>query len=247
MKTKKYASIIIISSFFFTLIPFIGVVAWRTSKPSNTSNPLIVETNFGLVQGIERNPETYAWLGIPYAKAPVGDLRWKAPQDPTPWTQTLKADTFGAPSVQIASVFGFDNMDYMDEISNYEILGNEDCLYLNIWKPKDASGSLPVYFFIHGGANIYGQGGMEVYEGSNLANKADCIVVTFNYRLGTAGFFRSPALQTGDPLEDSGNFGILDQIKALEWTKKISKILGGIPIILSLQESLQVHLVFMHY
>ncbi|MFX1396377.1 MAG: carboxylesterase/lipase family protein [Promethearchaeota archaeon] len=220
MKKRGYLSIVIALSYIFGAIPIFVVFSQASSSA------LVVQTNFGAVQGTQLNSNTYAWLGIPYAKPPVGDLRWKAPQDPDPWTEIRQTTQFGQPSVQVASIFGSDNL---DDIEDYNIIGSEDCLYVNIWKPTDASGSLPVYFFIHGGAYIYGQGAQDVYDGSNLANKADCIVVNFNYRLGTAGFFKNPALQTGNPLENSGNFGILDQIKALEWTKNNIKNFGGDP------------------
>ncbi|MHA1607001.1 MAG: carboxylesterase/lipase family protein [Candidatus Freyarchaeota archaeon] len=215
------------------------------SSPSNpgfdagnvlpVSSPLVVETKYGLVQGMEWDNYTYAWLGIPYAKPPVGELRWKAPQDPEPWSGVRNATEFSEPPIQFAGYMGAVNE---DDIVNARLIGSEDCLYLNIWVPKAEDGglpeNLPVYVWVYGGANIAGQGSWPLYWGANLARKANVVVVTFNYRVGIAGWFYHPALKTGDPLNDSGNYALLDIIKACEWVRENIKNFGGNPDLITI-------------
>jgi para-nitrobenzyl esterase len=153
-----------------------------------------------------------AWLGIPYAKPPVGKLRWKAPHEVESWSGVLSAHDFNHSSVQL--VLGVPN-------------GNEDCLYLNIWRPDHAEENLPVFVFLHGGGNIGGSG--KDFQGGILARETNSIVVTVNYRLGAMGFFRHQALLTGDPLDDSGNYGLLDILHALKWVQKNIVSFGGNP------------------
>ena len=106
-------------------------------------------------------------------------------------------------------------------------IGTEDCLYLNIWRPGKEKKNLPVFSYNHGGLNVVGEGATSLYHGANLAKKADMIVITFNYRLGIFGAFVHEALQTGDPLDDSGNYGFLDIIKALQWVQQNISFFGG--------------------
>lgn len=166
------------------------------------------------------------FLGIPYAKAPVGALRWRAP---VPFESTLarKAQTPGTicPQLEIA---------LSGEITSDEVLGQEDCLYLNVWTPSSSAQGLPVMVFIHGGGFINGSGifpkagtDFPLYDGRELSEKTGAIVVTFNYRLGALGFLAHPALSK--EASSSGNFGLLDQIEALRWVKQNIKAFGGNP------------------
>ncbi len=181
------------------------------------------ETTEGIVIG-EENPatNTVSWKAIPYAQPPVGVLRWKAPQKPEKRSQPLRADKF----CQICP-------QYIDSDRNPStpqvVLGSEDCLYLNIWAPKNAkAGSkLPVFFWIHGGGNSIQWPLLSGQDGGILANKGNMIVVTVNYRLGPMGFLNHPALKTGDAAGDSGNFAILDLIAALKWVQSNIKNFGG--------------------
>lgn len=204
-----------------------------TSSSQSSSDPLLVKTAYGLVRGFEWDNYTYAWLGIPYAKPPVGELRWKAPQDPDPWQGVLNATSFSDIPMQIASIMCVADESYEDEIATGAVIGSEDCLYLNIWVPKAKDGklpsNLPVFVWVYGGADISGSSSMPLYYGANLARKANAVVVTFNYRVGIEGWFYHPALKTGDPVNDSGNYGLLDIVKALEWVKKNIKNFGGNP------------------
>ena len=184
------------------------------------------ETAEGVVIGaLNRATNTLSWKGIPYARPPVGDLRWKAPQEPEKRSTPLKAVTFCEICPQ-----------YIDHDNNpatpQVIQGNEDCLYLNIWRPRSKAADLPVYFWIHGGGNSIQWPLLSDTDASVLANKSNMVVVTVNYRLGPMGFFSHPALRSGkkgDEKSDSGNFGLLDLIQALSWVKANIRAFGGDP------------------
>lgn len=173
-------------------------------------HPLFRQVKTGLLEGIFC-PEHHAlcWLGIPYAAPPVGPLRWRAPQDPHPWEGVRKADTFGSVSVQK---------------QNGAVIGSEDCLYLNVFRP-DREGTLPVFFFLHGGNNQTDSG--QLMDGPLMADALGAVVVTVNLRLGSLGWLNIKAIRTGDPLEDSGNFGLLDIRKALGWVHENIAAFGG--------------------
>lgn len=161
------------------------------------------------------------WQGIPYAAPPVGDLRWKAPVSPKPWgTDPYMAVATGAPGLQY--------LDMMNDppVTFYgQTMGGEDCLYLNVWAPE-TPGKKPVMFWIHGGGESVGEGG--IYNGRKLAEIYDVVVVNFNYRLGPFGWFSHPLLNTGGSSADwSGNFGTLDIIFALKWVQENIAAFGG--------------------
>ncbi len=178
----------------------------------------------GKVVGFADSYDTYAWLGIPYAKAPVGALRWKAPQAVTPWSNTLEATEYGRSCIQFSGP--------LSGVQGGEgrVVGNEDCLSLNIWAPKSARSStkkLPVMYWIHGGGNDSGTGA--IFQGHHLAGMKDVIVVTINYRVGMLGWFSHDAIRaTASNLEDaSGNFGTLDIIQGLKWVQRNISEFGG--------------------
>lgn len=142
---------------------------------------LTVETDSGVVVGVPAGEGT-AYLGLPFASPPVGDLRWRAPQPPLPWSGTRAADSFGAPCAQ-APLRG------QTAVSS---ISSEDCLYLNVWTPgPDAGSNLPVMVWIHGGGFLNGMGSSPTYDGTALAARG-VIVVTLNYRLGMFGFLAHP-------------------------------------------------------
>jgi para-nitrobenzyl esterase len=177
-----------------------------------------VRTLYGNVEGKDIGEDALVWKGIPYAEPPVGDLRWKAPRDPDPWKGTLKAFDFGSEATQ----YGITG----------SLKGNEDCLYLNIWRPQSNDDDLPVYFWIHGGGNSMGAASDKGYDGANLAGNCNMVVVTVNYRLGPLGWFACGALRSGEvgaELDNSGNYGTLDLIKALTWVKDNISAFGGDP------------------
>jgi para-nitrobenzyl esterase len=138
---------------------------------------------------------TYSWKGIPFAKAPVGALRWKAPVEPDVWTGTLVTQTFGNACMQIGRIYGPGANNTYDSTIGTTLntpVGSEDCLTLNIWRPATGDDKLPVLFFIYGGSNISGYTADPVYNGAKLAKTANAIVVTANYRVGVLGFLNLP-------------------------------------------------------
>ena len=181
-----------------------------------------VNTQYGTIQG-NLNGSVHEFLGIPYAKPPVGSLRWKAPQDVSAWAGVLVTTTFAPECPQKK----FDQGG-----ATYTISGNEDCLYLNIWTPQTGPGSRPVLVFIHGGGNQQGSasevnGGTQMFFGKNMAQRGDAVVVTIQYRLGPLGFLVHPGLEIEDSESISGNYAVLDQILALRWIKNNIAKFGG--------------------
>lgn len=182
-------------------------------------------TTEGPVVGVaDEATGTVFWKAIPYAKPPVGELRWKAPVRPEKRSQPLKTDSFCQLCPQ-----------YIDHDNNDKTLqvttGDEDCLYLNIWTPENAGdgADLPVFFWIHGGGNSIQWPRLSDLNGGFLAKRGNMVVVSISYRLGPMGFLTHPALKTGNKEEDSGNFTILDQIAALKWVQDNIKAFGGNP------------------
>ena len=193
-------------------------------------DPLIRSTNFGMIKGKRGEADTYGWLGVPFAKPPVGELRWKAPQDPASWNGVLQTDEFSNFCPQYGNYISETGEESFGGLwGQGVVVGDEDCLYLNIWRPETDEEQLPVYVFIHGGANILGRADLPIYNGANLASRQNMVVVTINYRLGTLGWFAHSALHTGDPEDNSGNFGTLDIIKSLKWIQNNIAAFGGDP------------------
>jgi para-nitrobenzyl esterase len=186
---------------------------------------MFVITKYGSLEG-EEIDQIAVFKGIPYAKPPVGDLRWKAPQPPDAWKDVRKAVEFGNASAQ--PVF---EQNYADGFLSNKQPMSEDCLYLNIWTPKlavDAGKSLPVLFVVHGGGFKFFSSAMDVLNGEELA-KRDIVVVSINYRLGVMGFFAHPDLSKENPYHVSGNYALLDQIAALKWVRDNIASFGGDP------------------
>ena len=191
-----------------------------------------VKTNYGALQGIEKEGYT-VFYGIPYAQPPVGQLRWRPPQKPQPWPGIRSAEHFPNRSMQETGrpdpLYGkefFDQPEYQTPVS-------EDCLYLNIWTPaKEPWEKLPVAFWIHGGAFLNGYGHEKEFDGAAYCHRG-VILVSVNYRLGPIGFLAHPWLSQEDRelggLGLSGNYGILDQIAALEWVRENIGFFGGDP------------------
>ena len=192
------------------------------------------QTRFGTIVGNDDTSTngTYSWKGVPFAKAPVGDLRWRAPVDPDRWTTPKQAKAFGNACAQYGRIYGPGANNRYDETIGTTLLqavGHEDCLYLNIWRPANQRDDLPVIVFVHGGSNVSGYTADPVYDGAALARTAQAVVVTVNYRLGIFGFLNQPVLKTGDAATDSGNFALLDVVKALEFVQGDVARFGGNP------------------
>jgi para-nitrobenzyl esterase len=195
-------------------------------------------TIYGKVIGSDESATSgaLAWKGIPFAKAPLGDLRWRAPVEPDNWTAPRQAQAFGNACVQVGRLYGPGRNNRYDRSIGEclgEVTGSEDCLYLNIWAPATASakttGALPVIVFIHGGSNITGYTADPVYDGAALAVTANAVVVTANYRLGIFGFLNLLQLKSGDQAGDSGNFALLDIYQALQFVSQNIDAFGGDP------------------
>jgi para-nitrobenzyl esterase len=159
-----------------------------------------------------------AFLGVPFAAPPVGDLRWRAPQPPAPWHEPLDATRFG-PSAPQPSGGPLDGL--VPGMGVAEI--DEDCLTLNVWTPGVDADSRPVLVWIHGGGFTIGGSALETYDGSLLAAREDVVVVSCNYRVGALGFM------VIDHPDTQGNCGILDQVAALTWVRDNITAFGGDP------------------
>lgn len=176
-----------------------------------------VHVNTGNVAG-SVDGATEVFKGIPYAAPPSGERRWKAPAPAAAWTGVRDATKFGAACPQ-----GPEHKEPWAQVGAM----SEDCLFLNVWKPAKA-GKYPVMVFLHGGGFTYGAAGVPLYDGKALAERG-VVIVTVNYRLGRLGFFAHPALTAEDPNGHLGNYGIMDQVAALEWVKRNIAGFGGDP------------------
>ena len=182
-----------------------------------------VETGSGLVRGLHRGENVTSFLGIPYAAAPVGRLRWTPPQRHAGWPGIRDAFGFGPDCVQRPHP-------HLDAASHLRGSGmSEDCLYLNVWVPACAREERrPVMVWIHGDGWTRGAGSLALYDGHRLACQG-VVVVTLNYRVGLAGFLAHPALSRESSNGSSGNYGLLDQIEALRWVQDNIAAFGGDP------------------
>ena len=187
----------------------------------NNSFPVQTKIENGTVQGLyDVGSGLSQYFGIPFAKPPVGDLRWKAPQPAENWSGVKETKKFGPRAVQ-APIFG-DMSFRSDGIS-------EDCLYLNVWSPaKSNEKGLPVLVYFYGGGFVAGDGSEPRYDGASMAKKG-IVTVTVNYRLAIFGFFAHPELSAESPYKGSGNYGLLDQNAALKWVQKNIAAFGGDP------------------
>ena len=177
----------------------------------------------GKLVGETLDDGTRVFRGIPYAEAPVGELRWKPPVAAGGWKGTRDATASGPTCMQVAAGPGTDSV-YAETIPAM----SEDCLSLNVWTPKGAK-KAPVMVWIHGGGLAGGSASSAFYNARNIAAKGDVVVVSINYRLGLFGFLSHPGLSAESPQGSSGNYGLLDQIEALKWVQKNAAAFGGDP------------------
>ena len=219
---------------FLTWPPVRSVPAVSVKNPEMTD---VVTVEQGDLQGVyneDKSVEVYT--GIPYAEPPVGELRWKEPQDPKPWDGVLNADHFAPMSMQPQKLPIVDSLTQIIGYHDYEISlddnyvppVSEDSLYLNIWKPAGGAENLPVLVYVHGGSLRTGQPWYADYSGEGLA-KDGVIVVNMGYRLGIFGYFADEELAAQSSNGTTGNYGTLDQIKALEWVRDNIAAFGGDP------------------
>ena len=196
----------------------IAGLALTLSSPVHADS-LTVKTAQGKAQGKTINEgKVKAFLGLPYAAPPVGDLRWKAPQPPAKWQRVRDATKYGARCFQGHI---YDDMVFQDSGPS------EDCLYLNVFTPANAKGKLPVMFWIHGGGYSGGSASEPRHNGDFLPTKG-VVLVTINYRLGIFGFFAT-ADMAKEANGAAGNYGMLDMVAALQWVKANIAKFGGDP------------------
>lgn len=204
--------------------------ALSACSPKQTAappDPLVRTIEPGTLKGVVQPNGSYAWLGIPYAKPPVNELRWQAPQPVTAWQGVFDANQ----PLHICPQFISTLTEGIPDPDGDKIVGEEDCLYLNVFAPANASADkpLPVMYWIFGGGNNSGYAAN--YNGSTLVKAHNVVVVTVNYRLGSLGWFRHPALLAGAPEGParSGNWADLDMQLGLHWVQKNITAFGGDP------------------
>jgi len=188
----------------------------------------VVELRNGRVQGVERNG-SWSFSGIPFGASTGGQMRWRPPAPPEPWTGVRLCHGFGPVAPQSQGMME-------QALGGTAETGSEDCLNLNVWTPGLDDCRRPVMVWIHGGSFMTGSGSGGLYRGGLLAREGDVVVVTINYRLGILGFLAHPTLddpgQTwldGQPWTGMGNWGIADQIAALGWVRDHIADFGGDP------------------
>lgn len=192
----------------------------------NFKDDTLVRIAPGMISGVKSGAsDVIAYKGIPFAAPPVGELRWKAPQPVAAWTGIKKCDAFG-PSPMQGKPVPF--MVYTAEFLIPEKPISEDCLYLNVWAKPKAAKKKPVFVWIYGGGFSSGGTAVPIYDGEALAKKG-IVFVSVNYRVGVFGFLAHPELTKEAPYHASGNYGLLDQVAALQWVKKNIAAFGGDP------------------
>lgn len=208
-----------VKTLFLTFL--IAIMTIPASAQQGDSFPVQVKVENGTIEGnYDTRSGLQMYFGVPFAKPPVGDLRWKAPQPLDNWKGVLQTKTFGPRPVQ-AIVFGD-----MNSRSNGV---NEDCLYLNVWTPANRNTKgLPVLVYFYGGGFVAGDASEPRYDGASMAKKG-IVVLTVNYRLNIFGFLAHPELSKESPYKASGNYGLLDQAAALKWVQKNIAAFGGDP------------------
>ncbi len=216
---KKILPIILLSIVLFSCS--------QSKKEQATINSNSVQIESGVISGKSTSDEAVKiFMGIPFAAPPVADLRWKAPQPVKSWDGVRACVAPPASAMQATptpfACWSFEFMAPVEPLS-------EDCLYLNVWSPANTTDEkLPVMVWIHGGGLTGGSGTVPLYDGEDMARKG-VVYVTINYRLGVFGFLAHPELSTESEDQTSGNYGILDQIAALQWVSANIEAFGGDP------------------
>lgn len=215
---KIFTSLLLLLSFFLSL----NRVDAQNKIPGLTKT----KVTGGMIEGVTAENGIISFKGIPFAAPPVGGLRWKAPQPVKPWSGVKECNAFGPSPMQGAPVpFAMWSEEYL--IPKKPI--SEDCLYLNVWTgAKTAEEKRPVVVWIYGGGFTSGGSGAPIYDGEAMAKKG-IVFVSINYRVGIFGFFVHPDLTRESPNHASGNYGLMDQIVALQWVQKNIASFGGDP------------------
>ena len=190
------------------------------AQAAATTHPRVTSAS-GVLEGWIEAGGVRSFKGIPFAAAPLGLQRWKAPQPAAPWSGVRQADAFGPRCMQRAL--------FADMIFRSNGV-SEDCLYLNVWTPASATpdAKLPVLVYFYGGGLQAGDGSEPRYEGASMARQG-IVSLTINYRLGVFGFMAHPELTAESPNKASGNYGLMDQAAALQWVRANIAAFGGDP------------------
>lgn len=205
----------------------LSFVMFGCSTQRETSAPalLTVATEGGLIRGSFED-SVYVFKGVPYAAPPVGELRWKAPAPVQEWSDTLLCVKFGPSPIQTEPK---PFLMWSEEFIAPPTPLSEDCLSLNVWSgARTSADRLPVFIWIHGGAFISGAASCAIYDGKAMAREG-IVFVSINYRLGVMGFMAHPELTKESSAASSGNYGLMDQIAAIQWVKNNIAAFGGDP------------------
>ena len=226
---------ILACNYVLTAPPYKNVPAVANKNPDVTDVVSVEQGDLTGVYNEDHSVKVYA--GIPYAKAPVGELRFKEPQPAESWEGVRECDEFGPMAMQARTNPLYDSLSHILGWHDYRVqfgdeyleAMSEDCLYLNVFAPEEASDEpLPVIFYIHGGSLSTGQSSYTEYRGEDLA-KRDVIVVNFAYRLNVFGYYAADDLKDESANGTTGNYGLLDQIAALQWVYDNIEAFGGDP------------------
>lgn len=173
-----------------------------------------IKLDKGELVGFHASNGAKTWLGIPFAQPPVGELRWRAPQQIAPWDETLVATKHAPRCVQYTNF-----LDELEGVEPDQLIGNEDCLYLDIYAPSKTppAQGWPVMVWVHGGSNTWG--GANQYDASLLAESQNVVVVVIQFRLGPLGWFFHPSLNQSEQTPQTANFALLDIISSLKWVQ----------------------------
>ena len=215
--------------------PYKRVPAVNVKDPEITETVTISQGQLSGVKNAEKDVEVFA--GIPYAAAPVGDLRWKEPQEPGKWEGVRACDHFAPKFMQrehsslwdsLVMLVVYNHFNWFDPTDNYREEMSEDALYVNVWKPAGDISDCPVIFYIHGGFLQTGSPSYDQYNGEAFA-KRGIVFVDFGYRLNIFGYFADEKLALESENNTTGNYGLLDQIAALRWVHENIEAFGGDP------------------
>lgn len=220
MIKKALVLLVITCMVLSTALLVVGCGEEEKTRPASTME--VPQLASGPISG-ELDGEVWTYLGIPYAAPPVGELRWREPQPVEPWDDVWTCDDFGPACPQ--EPFDVPLLSSLMDVG----MTSEDCLYANVWTPAESPDeSMPVMVWIYGGAFTSGAANIPIYDGHNLAEMG-VVVVSFNYRVGPFGFMAHPLLSEESENGVSGNYGLLDQIAALEWVQENIEEFGGDP------------------
>ncbi|MCR5640869.1 MAG: carboxylesterase family protein [Lachnospiraceae bacterium] len=226
---------VLIANYILTAPPQLQVPAVANRNPKVTEQVHVAQGDLTGVYNADASVKVYA--GIPYAAAPVGELRFREPQAPKSWEGVRACDQFGPMAMQPRGNTMYDSLSHILGWHDYQVkfgdeyleVMSEDCLYLNVYAPEgEYEEPLPVLFYIHGGSLTTGQSSYSEYRGEDLA-KRGIIVVNFAYRLGVFGYYGAEDLQAESVNGTTGNYGLLDQIAALKWVHENIGAFGGDP------------------